>query len=141
MTIGALNEFQRAVYETLTGSTSITDKVGDRIFDAIPEDDEDGNPVEMPYIVIGESDYVDDDADCIEQFIETLTLHIWSDKSGGKKETKEIMSRIRTLFRSASLDLGTAGLSYLHQTSGRIVRDPDGLSHHGRVVLEAGVEE
>ncbi len=119
-------ELDAAIYGVLSGASPAIAEGG--VHDDVPED------VTFPYVEMGESDAVDDDVTCSDGLDETVTLHIWS-RYRGKKETKEIMSRIRDLLHNKVLAVSGRSSAHSWVTSSRVVRDPDGLTRHGIVLV------
>ena len=100
----------------------------------------DNNP-DFPFISFGPSDSTIDDAECITGVIETLQLDCWSRYRGGFKEIKQLMRAAKEALHQYSADLGTDALVSMEVVGLRVFRDPDGLTSHGVITLQAIIEE
>ena len=128
-------ELQNFIVATLRGDVSVGDICGDRVYDNIPS-----NEV-FPYISFGPSDFISDDADCIDGRQETVQLDIWSQKQGSLVEAKNLTDAVKSALHDAEGDLGVNALVGLRVPSARVVRDPDGKTARGIISVEALVEE
>lgn len=86
----------------------------------------------FPYVTIGEFTGADeyDKSDDSERL--TLTLHVWSRKTG-RKECKEIMGRVRASLHGKELPVAGFLPIALRQEFATDMIDPDGLTVHGVV--------
>lgn len=129
-------ELQRLIYSTLTGDGAIM-AIAYRVYDDVPE---------LPfgprtaYISIGETDDVEDDADCITGLEKNTTIHVWS-RAVGKIECKRLVDLVRKKLHRASLSLSDNALVDTWVEFTRVTKDPDGETTHGIVQLKAIVEE
>lgn len=130
------NELQAAVYDILMADTAVRALVGTRIYDRIPAASD-----VPPYITFGSSDDVESDADCITSGEHALQIDVWSEKQGGFKECKEITHAVKVALHEVAVDLPTHALVEMRVTSKRHFRDPDGITSHGVVTVEAMIEE
>lgn len=85
-------EIQRAVYAALRAEPPLP------VYDEVPPD------VEAPYIALGLSTEVPDDAHGEYGTSETMTLHVWS-RGKGAKQAKEIMAAIDERLHNVILPL------------------------------------
>lgn len=102
----------------------VTDMAPVPVYDAVP------TGAAFPYVTIGEFTSTDepDKSDDAEAF--TITLHVWSRKVG-RKETKELLAKLRTSLHEKPLTVtGHAPVS-LRQEYATDFLDPDGLTTHG----------
>lgn len=81
----ALWPLQYSLYNRLKNDTSVADRAG--VYDAVSEE------TPMPYVAIGEDTSVPDGTKNYDAEEITHTLHVYSSYNG-KKEVKEIMSRV-----------------------------------------------
>ncbi len=88
-----------------------------------------------PFIQIGESDLVPDDAQGAPGASYAITLHIWS-REGGKGELKTIMGEVyeRTHNADVELDGLDTGFSFVEHV--RDFDDPDGRTQHGVMTIQ-----
>ncbi|MGB0855032.1 MAG: DUF3168 domain-containing protein [Pikeienuella sp.] len=130
------NELQAAVFSILTSDAGLTALVGGRVYDRVPMDGD-----QAPYITFGPSDEVSDDAECMIADDHTLQIDIWSEYQGGFKEAKEIAFAVKQALHGVDIDLPTHALIEIRADNRRYLRDPDGVTSHGIVTVEAMIEE
>jgi len=120
-------ELQRACVLALKGATSVTDLVGLRIYDRVPE------KVAYPYLAYEEEIILDDDDECGEHWECTVNLHAWS-TTVGSVEAKSICSAVTAALESISSVTGfrVGDVQFLSQ---RILKDRDGVTTHGVVTF------
>lgn len=130
----ASEDLQKAVYDALLADTDVSAVVGTNVFD--------GLPTAYPAITFGPVDYVPDDMDCIDGRIETMQLDCWV-RDGSKRlsPAKALADKVKIALHGAELSLATHALAVLRVASVRSMMDPDGLTGHGIVTLEAEIEE
>ena len=135
------NEFaglQAFVVAVLKADPAVTALTGQRIYDKVP-----ANP-KPPYVSLGTDDAVPDDYECIPGVIDALQIDVWDDGVGSKKRLKQVTAAIKAALHEydGPLDLaGNDALAELQVTGVRHARDPDGVSFHGVVTIEATIEE
>lgn len=133
---GALNVLWRA-------DAAVGALVGDRIKDTIPK------PRVFPYVQFGELQGVDFDDSCkaVEQVY--ATVHVWArddlDKRRfGKVEAWTIIGALKKAVWNADRQgtLVASGwiISQARVSGARVFEDPDGLTQHGVVTVEAVIE-
>lgn len=115
---------QQIVYDALNGNLSCG------VYDDPPFLPEGMPRSNFPYVVIGNDTAVAWDTDDTLGKDITLTLHVWS-RSGGFKETKDILGEIYTLLHRAELTKsGYNIVDCLCEFSEAFV-DADGETRHG----------
>lgn len=93
------------------------------------------------YVSFGPHDYVEDDDECIVGSEHTFQLDVWSRKTGFPV-CKQIGDRIKTVLHNANLVIPSANaLASIRVPSVRYIRDPDGLTSHGILLVRALIEE
>lgn len=103
--------------------------------------DRHGVPTAFPSVILGEAQELDADVSFDRRHLRVvLTLHAW-DRSPGTASVKRIADAIRAAVQGADLALDAGRLLDLTHTSTRILRDPDQVTAHAVVTLEALVEE
>lgn len=131
-------ELKAAVVSALKADPAVSGFVGARVYGRPSAD------AVTPYISIGPTTVVDDSSEGIPAQDITLQLDVWSAGTGeaySDAEASKIAGAIRAALHDAELGLPTAGLVLLQHRITRIVRDPDGITHHGIVTLAATVED
>lgn len=131
---GVSNILQKLVYDRLVAHAGVAALVGSRIYDAPPPD------VVLPFISFGPSDGVPDDADCITGLTEVLQIDCWSVQAG-KREIKEIVNAVKSALHGFEVEPDGAALVGLRVVLWRVMDDPDGVTRHGVVQIEAQMEE
>lgn len=132
------NELQALITARLKAFPAVSVLVGDRIFDIAMEDSK------FPQVTFGPSDVVDDGDGgdgCIEGEVETLQIDCWSRYQGGFKEVKALTYAVRQALNNYAGEFSTNALVELRVTGRRHFRDPDGLTSHGIVTVEATMED
>ncbi|OWJ78418.1 DUF3168 domain-containing protein [Haematobacter genomosp. 1] len=94
-----------------------------------------------PYISFGPSDWQEDDADCIDGRVETIQIDVWSSAQDGQREAKDICEAVKKALHGYDADLGAHALVGMRVPMVRVFRDPDGITTHGVVQVEALIEE
>ncbi|WP_196258569.1 DUF3168 domain-containing protein [Pelagibacterium limicola] len=114
--------------------------IGERFYDPPPQGDE----AEMPYISLGPTFGIPEDAECIPGQEITFQLDIWSagaDQAHSSVECRKICRAVKNVLHNAELALTTNALVTLEMTLQRVFRDPDGITNHGVMQFTALVEE
>ena len=127
-------ELQGAIVARLSAAADLASLVGDRIYDAVPND------AAFPYVTVGEGDETSDDVECVEGFELSLDIDVWS-RAVGFPEAKAISDEIRRALRSSDLALAVNALVYFRHRQTRFLRDPDGLTSHAVLTFEAFAEQ
>lgn len=109
--------------------------VAGRVFDATPMS------VQFPYVQIGHSHALPDDAECINGATCTITLDTWS-RAVGAVETRRIAAEVVAAVDDWEPNLSADGLAVveIRCTGSRTVDDPDGKTTHGILTIEAQTE-
>ncbi|ORE90632.1 hypothetical protein ATO13_21971 [Stappia sp. 22II-S9-Z10] len=134
---------QGAVNVLWRGDAAVTALVGTRIWDAVPLSRS------FPYIELGEGQGVDMDDGCkpVEQAY--LTVHVWSrdpqqNRLIGKVEAWTIIGALKKAVWNADRQgtLVASGwiISQARVSGARVFEDPDGLTQHGVLTVEAVIE-
>lgn len=82
-----------------------------------------------PYVTIGDTQFLRDDATCIDGGQVYLTLHGWS-RAVGFPEVKRVSDAVVEALHLAPLTLPTNRFISLMHRQTRTFRDPDGLTSH-----------
>jgi hypothetical protein len=128
-------EIQGAIVTRLKADSAVAALVNGRVYDSVP------SGATFPYVTIGPVDSVDDDADCITGLLVAQQIDVWS-RAVGTPEAKKIVDAVRAALhdQEAALPLTTNGMAYFEHRNSRISRDPDGLTSHGVLSFEAGIQ-
>lgn len=132
------NELQALITTRLKAVAAVTDIVSTRILDRVPEG------TDFPYVSFGPSDTIDDGDgadDCISGEIETLQIDCWSRYQGGFKELKSLTYAVRQALHLFAGEFSASALVELRVIGRRHFRDPDGLTSHGVVTVQAIMED
>jgi len=129
-------DLQKAVRAALLADADVAAVVGGRVRDGLPLDDD------AAQITFGPSDYALDDLDCIDLRVETLQLDCWvRDSSGRLHPARALADKVKAVLHGAEMALDTHALAACRVVGVRAFMDPDGLTGHGVVSVEAEVEE
>lgn len=128
-------QLQALIYQRLIDAAGVHALCADRIYDRVPED------AAFPYVSFGPSDTVEDDAECITGEIETLQIDCWSRYQGGFKELKSLTGAVKAALHLYAGEFTTDALVELRVLGVRHFRDPDGLTSHGVVTVQAIMEQ
>ncbi|MDF0598988.1 DUF3168 domain-containing protein [Psychromarinibacter halotolerans] len=135
--MGPTRALQAAIYEALLSSPAVTEIVGDRIFDAVPQSARN----RFPRITFGPSDGLDAETDCVPADDLFFQIDCWTRADGRLGPCRDLAEAVRDALHQVPI---YAALPFAI-TSGRVARvrvfeDPDGETGHGVVSFEATVE-
>lgn len=103
-----------------------------RVYDRVTES------VDSPYVTLGPSSWIDDSAECIDGREMTLQVDIWA--TGNKGLCEDLTDDVSAALRGWA-DQDALTMHPLRVTMVRVMDDPDGVSVHGVVMVEAMVED
>lgn len=123
---------QKALVARLKAQVSMVDS---RVFDRPPM------TAQFPYIQIGQTQAVDDDAGCIDGATCYVTLHVWS-RAVGAVEARKISDQIAAAVQGWEPDLSADGFAFVDAglNSAQVMQDPDGATTHAVLTFEAHTE-
>ncbi len=131
----ASTELQKLVFETLTGDAGIAALVGARVYDrALPN-------AAFPFISFGPTSFLLVQDDCLAGRTETMQIDIWSESKGGKLQCKEIVDRVVNVLNGLEAELVSVTVADLRVVLSQVMDDPDGITSHGVVQIEALIDE
>lgn len=133
--MSASDDLQGLIFAKLTNSADLGIMCGDRVYDNVP------SKPEYPYISFGPSDYRPDDVECISGRVETFQLDCWSRDNGKKREARRLTDAVKSALHNVDGDLGDNALVNMRVVLVRVLDDPDGITAHGVVQVEARIEE
>ncbi len=119
----------------LKADTAVADFVAARIYDFPPAD------ATFPYISLGPSSVVPDNADCIEGREETLQIDVWDRSNGLMHPCRAIVDAVYSAFHEVTLTLDDPYANVeTNVTLMQVFMDPDGLTAHGVVQVTGMIE-
>lgn len=127
-------ELQIAVYQALINDAGVGALAGDHIYDGRrPEDF-------SACITFGPSDYTPEDAECLVGRIESLQIDCWV-RDQRLRPARALADAVKAALHDADMTLATHRLASIQVTAVRAFMDPDGITGHGIVTIEAEIEE
>lgn len=109
--------------------------LSNRVYDRAPQ------TVAFPYAEFGETQTLDDGAECIDGTEVYVTLHVWS-RAIGAVEARTLSAAIRTAVKDWRPDLSAAlyrCIDFQHRET-RVLADPDDVTTHAVITLRAIVD-
>lgn len=129
--MGISSDLQRVIVARLKAAVP---SVAGRVYDSPPE------AAQMPYISIGPSYWVDDSVECIRARRETIQVDVWASVRPDLGVCKDVSDEVA----DALVDWANEDALTMHRLRlalpVRIERDPDGMTAHGVVQVEASIE-
>lgn len=107
-------------------------ELGGRVFDKAAE-----NTV-LPYVTLGAIYGVEDDAECIEADEWVVQIDLW-DRASNKLKAADLAQKVRRALKGWS-DTSEVTMHPLMVEPPRIMDDPDGVTVHAVLMVEASVE-
>lgn len=127
------NELQKLIYDEITGDANIMAKLT-AMYDRVPGD------AAYPYGSFGPRQRLPEDAGCINASSHRVQLDFWS-RTVGATECEAIVDLVKRKFNDAALSIADNALVTIRVTMDSVTNDPDGLTNHGLVMIEALIEE
>lgn len=125
-------EMQKWIYDTLKADVALTALVKG-VHDRIPEG------AQFPYVSFGGIDANNIYPDCIDGAELYIQIDAWS-REPGYPEVKRIENAVHLALHDKDVDLPVNAVCYLTHANTVFMRDPDGLTSHAVIQLEAFVE-
>lgn len=128
-------ELQGAVVAKLKTDAAVNELAVQRVYDQPP-------PLPeriFPYISIGSTDTLENDADCIAGSDIIMQIDVWS-RAVGFPECRRLTNAVLNALHEAPIRLPVNALVVLQHQQTRTMRDPDGLTSHAAMSFEALVE-
>ena len=132
--MSVLSATQKAVYDALVANENVHAFVADRIYDGVPEN------APYPYISFGPSDWVEDGAECIEGFLETMQIDVWSSNQSRLWIAKDICAAVHGALHKAKLAIDPGAIVSVWVPSMRVQPEPDGITARGIVLVRMEIE-
>jgi hypothetical protein len=130
-------ELQKLIYDTLVADAAVTALV-DGVYDFVPPECWDGP--HNGYISFGPVDVVEDDAACITAGIHTFQIDCWS-RQKNSTHCKRVVDTVYAALHQQPLQLTINALAEMGVILRQVFRDPDGLTTHGVIQVQAQIEE
>lgn len=124
---------QKESIAALQAAAAMIALVAKRVYDLPPAG------AAFPYVSLGDGQILPDRADCYDGEVHFLKFDVWS-REPGFVEAKWIGAAIKSTLHGAALALDGHRLVELAFESADYLRDPDGLTSHGVIVLKAQTE-
>lgn len=133
MPASAALEVQGWLVQTLKADPAVQAICGPRVYDRVPEE-----PV-FPYISIGPSTETNESPDCMDSAEVFMQVDGWS-REVGFPEAKKLSAAVHGAVHDKDVSLPVNACCYVYHTGTQFLRDPDGLTSHAVIQLEAYVE-
>ena len=126
-------EMQGWIVSTLRNDPGLQALLGQRVYDRVPD-----APV-FPYISYGPETESNEYPDCIDAASLEIQLDAWS-REVGYPEVKRIDAAVHAALHDQDIALPVNACCCLYHVNTLFLRDPDGLTNHAVIQLEAYVE-
>jgi uncharacterized protein DUF3168 len=137
MSATASLELQKLLYDTLKADSAVMALAND-VYDAV---DKEPWGSKNGYISFGAHDAFNEDAECLVESTHTIQIDCWSRKVGSVHAKQMVDAVYAALHDNSSLTLSTNALVQIRVSLRQVLRDPDGLTTHGLLQVEAMIEE
>jgi len=124
---------QKAIVEALLADTTITAIVGDRVYEEVMENSE------FPYIVLGDTQEIDDSVQCLDASEIFVDVHAWTN-TPGFADIKRLTNAIRRVIHNADLVLDEERCVSIRHRITRTFPDQDIVVKHSIVTFSALTE-
>ncbi|MDW9416422.1 DUF3168 domain-containing protein [Sinorhizobium meliloti] len=131
-------ELTATIISRLKADATVASFVGSRVYDRPPDGEQ-----PSPYISMGPSDALTDDADCLDGLEITLQIDCWSwgsNEAYGSAEVSKLSGAVRAALHEAEIALPTNALAILRHRITRYQRESDGVTNRAIVSITAFVE-
>lgn len=125
---------QKFIRAALLADAGISALIGDRVYDRRPDDPQ------FPYVSFGASDFSPDNMEGLSARIETIQIDVWS-RAVGAVECRRLNDLIKAALHQAGGEMDGGDLVLMNVLTVRTMRDPDQLTTHGVLTIEAHIEE
>ncbi|THK38106.1 DUF3168 domain-containing protein [Ensifer sp. MPMI2T] len=131
-------ELSAAIISRLKADADVAAFVGTRVYNRPPD-----GALTPPYISMGPSDAITDDADCIDGLEVTLQIDCWSWGSGeafSDAQVRKLSGAVRASLHEAEIALPNNALASLRHRITRYQRESDGATNRAIISVTALVE-
>jgi hypothetical protein len=126
---------QKFVFETLSADLDVAYVVGARIYDRARP-----NAV-FPFITFGPTSVILIQDDCLAGRTETLQIDVWSTDQAGMRQAKQICDLVIKALNGLEGELEDGYATDIRVVLTQVIADPDGITSHGIVQIEALIDE
>lgn len=130
----AVLELQGAIVARLKAYAGVTSIAAGRVYDVVP------SGAVFPYVSMGPTDEITEEADCIDGLDIAFQVDCWS-RAVGFPEVRRLADAVRDALHDYELTLTDNALTYFKHRQTRVFRDPDGLTSHAVLSFEAYAEQ
>ncbi|RVO41364.1 DUF3168 domain-containing protein [Sinorhizobium meliloti] len=131
-------ELTAAVISRLKADPTVASFVGFRVYNRPPD-----GALTPPYISMGPSDALTDDADCIDGLEVTMQIDCWSWGSGeafSDAQVRKLSGAVRAALHEAEISLPTNALASIRHRITRYQRESDGATNRAIISVTALLE-
>ncbi|AWM24972.1 DUF3168 domain-containing protein [Sinorhizobium fredii] len=131
-------ELTAAVISRLKADATVASFVGSRVYNRPPD-----GTLTPPYISMGPSDALTNDADCIDGLEVTMQIDCWSWGSGeafSDAQVRKLSGAVRAALHEAEMPLPTNALASLRHRITRYQRESDGTTNRAIISVTALLE-
>ena len=131
-------ELTAAIISHLKADPTVASFVGSRVYNRPPD-----GALTPPYISMGPSDALTDDADCIDGLEVTMQIDCWSWGSGAAfsdAQVRKLSGAVRAVLHEAEFSLPTNALASIRHRITRYLRESDGVTNRAIISVTAFVE-
>jgi hypothetical protein len=133
--MSASRAYQKAIAAALEADPAVAALVGARIYDNPPKD-----PA-FPHVVLGATDFVPTDEECIDGREETIQIDVWARNDGKLHPCKAVVDAVYGALHQVTLALDDPYANVeTNVTLVRVFADADGITAHGVVQVTAMIE-
>jgi len=133
-------ELQKLLFDTLKGDTAVM-ALAEDVYDAVPPDPFDPWGAKKAYISFGPEDAYNEDAECQTNSVHTVQIDCWSRQVGSVHCKRMVDAVYAVLHDNSSLALSQNALQQIQVVLRQVLRDPDGLTTHGVLQVQAMIQE
>lgn len=123
-------ELQGAIVARLKAVAGVTAIVSQRVYDTPPDN------AAFPYVSMGPSDVLGDDAQCVTGYDIAIQIDCWS-RAVGFPEVKRLAHEVKLALHQFALSLPSNTLVTLDFRQTRTFRDTDGQTSHAAMEFRA----
>lgn len=133
--MSAIAALQKFVVARLKADSAVAALVGARVYDRPTAG------ADMPFISIGPSDEIPEDAECLAMVNATLQVDVWSGSQGGAAEARKICSAVKAALHEVDGDLEAGKLLEIRVRRTSVFDDRNPGVTHGIVTILGLLEE
>jgi len=108
---------------------------------SLPVLDGPGPGDELPYIELGSSQMIPDDAECVAGETHIQTIHVWINSDRSLGTCRAVVGQLYRNLHNGDMALEAGDLVMMRVETTRVMRDRDGITAHGVISLEVWAED